>query len=71
MEDIKPDIKKLLKEKAQARNKVSITLREDQQKELIRLMEVHSLTLSGMIEVCIEVGLHDPYINSKKGGEED
>ena len=76
------NIKKLLKQKARNRVRVSLSLDADNFKEIRNLTEFHSenlpknkrLTISDMVDTSIEIALADPFFNPDRelnSNEED
>lgn len=63
-------IKKLLDERRKDKVNIAATLDAENVKTLKQLARVHNISFSAMIEICIEVGLADPYINPKEKEEE-
>ncbi len=64
-------IKKLLEERARKKEKINVTIDGDKVHELRELAKYHKLPFSVIVQMCIEVGLVDPYINPKNKEERD
>ena len=65
MEKIHHKVRRILDERAKRRKKISITIDENQLFTLKFLTKYHKVSLSALIEACIEIGLDDDYIAPK------